>query len=214
MKVIHLLRAMEFVPNEDTSEIQLKHMQDRIGQGIFEVPGVFGYYSPLYSAPGSIRQAQMVSPEGELNTAPYMVNFLNGITKLIDDGLSNCNGGWAHRTGGNCGYAAYVRKYHKINKNHNGMLTYTTDKLETLSEDIIQEMNLLMTGGRMPVNNSKVIIDLYEKSAQSGGIFNCKCYLRKVQRRTGHVCIHSTRWSVGNYSKLQLCLAPLDTYRR
>ena len=56
IKVLHLLRAMKFTPNEDTSEIDLKNMQSQIGQGIFQVSSVFGYYSPVYAASGKIKK--------------------------------------------------------------------------------------------------------------------------------------------------------------
>ena len=116
IKVMHLLRSMRFIANEDTSEIELRDLQNKIGQGIFQAPSVFGYYSPTYQPSGSLKDSNMYSPEAELSTSPYLVNFLNGMTGLIDQGLTNCNGaGWVSHTGSkNCDYVHQIRKYHQI----------------------------------------------------------------------------------------------------
>ena len=97
------------------------------------------------------------------------VNFLNGVTALIDDGLSACNGGvsWgSYSAAGSCGYVDYVSKYHNINKRANGFLTYPSSKTDATPADIIDEMNMLLTGGRISTNNTRILLQNYENFLQ------------------------------------------------
>ena len=93
------------------------------------------------------------------------------------------------------------------------MLTFTTSKPEGMSEDIIQEMSLLLSGGKMPANISKIIMHLYEKAAQPGGTFNCKCYLERYKdaRDMYAYTPPGGQWEITQ--KVQFCVAPLDAHR-
>ena len=197
VKVIHLLRSMDFKPNEDTTEVELKDTQNQIGQGIFQVPSVFGYFSPTYQAPGSIKQSKLFSPEGELSTAPYLVNFLNGLTALIDDGFTTCNGGWTTHIGGkNCDYVHLIRKHQQINKRANGFLKFYPTKADATPTEVIDEMSLLLTAGRVSEYTKRILVKQYVDALKPTGTFNCKCYLDRYKEVRDQFAIspHGDLW--------------------
>lgn len=93
LKVIHLMRAMNFETSEGI-EVSLARMGDKIGQGSFQQPSVFSFYQPDFSPDGPIATAGLVSPEGQLDTGPYLMSYLNGIDTLIEYGLTSCMDGF------------------------------------------------------------------------------------------------------------------------
>ena len=158
---------------------------------------MFGYFSPTYQAPGSIKQSNLVSPEGELSTAPYLVNFLNGLTALIDDGLTHCNGGWTSHTGAkNCDYVHLTRKYHQINKRANGFLKFSLSKVDATPAEIVEEMSMLLTAGRMPSNSKDTLVKQYFEALKPTDTFNCKCYLDRYKdlRNVFAISPHGNAW--------------------
>jgi cullin-associated NEDD8-dissociated protein 1 len=101
LKVLHVMRAMQFVP-KDGREIQLANMNEKIGQMAFSSPGVFNYYLPEYRPQGVIEAANLVSPEAQLATAPFLIGYLNGMASLINYGLTDCERGFgtSYKSGG------------------------------------------------------------------------------------------------------------------
>ena len=205
-KVIHLLRSMEFVPNIDTSEIMMPNLQDLIGQGPFASPTVFGFYDVEYSPKGKISKRKLVSPEGELGTGPYIVNWLNGMTSLIDRGLTFCDNGFGDMRAGEP-FDYYQRRDQcmfnhrrrsggaKIDKNKTGMLTFVPSNITTgifpSAAEVIDEIDLLLTGGRLSPHNKEVIIKRFNETAglvskNNTGIpeFNCQCYIDRYPSNT------------------------------
>lgn len=73
-----------------------------IGQEPFGAQTVFGFYSPEHRPVGVVGGSGLASPELELSTMPLQVNYLNGISSLMNRGLTNCNFGFGnsfHETG-------------------------------------------------------------------------------------------------------------------
>ncbi len=92
IKLIHLMRAMEFV-SKDGREVELEGVQTVIGQQIFQSPSVFNFFRPEFQASAAILAADLASPEAELSTAPSLVGFFNGVSSLVRLGLTTCEGG-------------------------------------------------------------------------------------------------------------------------
>ena len=102
---------MEF-ESKNGHEIELYWTQSRIGQNPYQSPSVFNFYLPEYMPMGPVADRLLVAPEAELATAPYIIQALNGMFSLINNGLTSCMSGFgtskAKRTC-SCGSAADER---------------------------------------------------------------------------------------------------------
>lgn len=89
MKVMHVLRSMEF-KTKDGSEMELKAVEGVWGQNAYASPTVFNFYLPDYQPDGRIIAANIVAPESQLLTPPFMFKFLNSMMGLVKWGLTMC----------------------------------------------------------------------------------------------------------------------------
>ena len=69
-------------------EVSLGTIETKIGQNAFQAPTVFNYYHADFSPHGGIGSAGLVAPEAQLTTSPNVINMLNGLSGLIDHGLT------------------------------------------------------------------------------------------------------------------------------
>ena len=99
LKVLHLLRSLEFVPRDDR-EVDLDNMDDKIGMEPKNSDTVFNFYKPEFVPEGVIGETGLVSPEATLATGPAMIGLLNGASALINDGLYRCDAGFG--SGSHC----------------------------------------------------------------------------------------------------------------
>ena len=89
IKLVHLLRAMNFTRRLNEHEIRIPtELMEKIGQMPYLSPTVFSFFRPEYAPSGQIADAQMVSPESQILTTPAVVSFLNGVTSLVTFGLT------------------------------------------------------------------------------------------------------------------------------
>ena len=44
-----------------------------------------------YAPDGALLEAGLVAPEAQLATTPFVVSFLNGVSSLVDYGLTSCD---------------------------------------------------------------------------------------------------------------------------
>ncbi len=85
----------------------------------------------------------------------------SGIVSLVDYGLGGCFGGF-ERNPHLCHYILTTRNYDP-SQNRIGRLTYKPDSSKSAPE-IIDELALLLTGGRLHNNAKSLIIDAYESA--------------------------------------------------
>merc|ERR1719324_557729 len=101
------MRSMNYV--EDSSDlIVLDKLQDVIAQFPFQAPSVFNFFMADYEPPRFSEpepepepeiepeaepDRQLVAPEFQIFTTPYFMGFLNSMTSLIHDGISDSCGG-------------------------------------------------------------------------------------------------------------------------
>ena len=105
LKVIQLLRSLEYTAKND-AEVSLYDLYNKLGTQPYAAPSVFGFYLPSFVPDGPLGEQQLVAPEAELLTSPRLLNFVNGITSLIDFGLTTCDSGFADpisKRGRKCG---------------------------------------------------------------------------------------------------------------
>lgn len=153
--VIHIFRAMEYQSNY---EIDLEGLRGSIGQEPYNAPSVFNFYSPTYQPTGKISDAGLVSPEAQLLSAPNTVGLFNGIHSLVDFGLTRCQGGWALNGfdtpigGTDCTTQTAARE------TAIGLLTLP-EPAERTAQAVVDQLDLLLTGGRLSEQNRQSIIE-------------------------------------------------------
>lgn len=107
LKVTGLLRSMHFISNQRVPEIQ--DLEESIGQMAHTFDSVFSFFLPEFKPYGRVGEASLVSPEATLLDTPKVIGILNGVSSLVENGLSHCDGGFAprDREGGSCKKDAY-----------------------------------------------------------------------------------------------------------
>ena len=154
LKLHHFLRSMEFA-SKDAREIEMPNIQEDIGMEAHKSPSVFNFYNHDYQPSGPVADATLVSPEAGLATAPFLIGFLNGMTSLISSGLDSCRGGFG-RTCANW----KLRQYHPEYDWSDGRVTFAPTG--SSAAEVVQELDLLLTGGRLNASATAVILRTYE----------------------------------------------------
>lgn len=114
-----------------------------------------------YAAPGHIKAAAIKSPEAQVMTGPKLVSLLNGLFSLVDIGLSDCFGGFGVKTVWWCdGFM-----YGQMNPYDWNRAFIRYEATSTNALDVVDELNLLLTGGRLNNEAKTMIVNAYEEAA-------------------------------------------------
>lgn len=189
IKLFHLMRSMEYVSEDGREvEINTKcattnrthagplptavtlwltrlHVAfdlsfgSSVGQSVYESPTVFSFFLPEYMPSGAAYEAQLLSPEAQVATAPNLINFLNGATSLIRNGLVSCEGGFGARNQCPSGEANLPRA--------DGYLTWQP-KTRSAAETI-EGLDLLLTAGRLEEHTKRVLTMAYNDTLVTTG---------------------------------------------
>jgi uncharacterized protein (DUF1501 family) len=156
VRMMHMLRAMEFVPREDR-EIELgQSLFTKIGQAVYKSPTVFSFFLPEFSPEGPVSSAGLVAPEAQLGVLPYVIGYLDGMSSLAFDGLSSCDGGFG---GHGCSRYEYPAAW-AYKPESEGYLSFVPEDATT-AEAVVDELDLLLTAGRLDEHSRTVILDAY-----------------------------------------------------
>ena len=182
LKLLHLMRAMEFV-SKDGREVELAGVFSAIGQQVFQSPSVFNFYKPEFRGDGAVLAAELASPEAELSTAPSLVGFLNGVSSLVRLGLTSCEDGFGSRVstgkmdvGGGFPPIASSRNCDLPAQRHfsppqlgavdgsssDGELAFTPTNPSDAAATVA-ELDLLLTAGRLSPNTRALLESEYER---------------------------------------------------
>ena len=182
LKILHLMRSMEY---EDSvaSPVMFRDLQDVIGQFPFNAPSVFDYYKADYEIPiprESESEAALESdgapslilgPEFEIFTPKYFVGYLNIMTAIISWGVSgDCDG--KNTFAGLSGDVLLDERTHQLCPK--GRLTWNSRQTE---ESVLDDLNLLLTGGRLSQASLDTVREAYEHAVIGQ---NVKSALRAV----------------------------------
>lgn len=157
LKVLHFLRSMDYTSKAGV-EVQMDWMDVKVGQGSYQAPSVFGFLLPDYSPDGAVSKRGLVSPEAQLGTAPFIIGYLNGMSSLINFGLTHCEGGFGdsvweskHK---NCAVATLA-------ESADGAIAYSLNSTESSravrAAELVEELAVLLTPGRL-TNNSRTVL--------------------------------------------------------
>eukprot|EP00931_Biecheleriopsis_adriatica_P030525 TRINITY_DN1799_c0_g1_i2.p1 TRINITY_DN1799_c0_g1~~TRINITY_DN1799_c0_g1_i2.p1 ORF type:complete len:1902 (+),score=314.24 TRINITY_DN1799_c0_g1_i2:62-5767(+) len=178
LKIIHFMRAMGYAERGE-DQIVLDRLQDVIGQFPYQSPSVFNFYMADFEPPSFSEamsasttstasgpgpepepEPEPVAPEFQIFTPPYFINWLNGMESLIHDGVSHPSCG----SGG--GLGIYIDG--SINKVcPRG--EYGFQELATVN-DTLEELDVLLTGGRLTSNSEKVLQSVYAAAAEGDAL--------------------------------------------
>ena len=160
LKVISLMRSMEFEQAEGHPILRLHDMYNKIGMMAHEFPTVFSFYLPEYQPDDRTGAASLVSPEAQIMDMPKTVGLLNGIFSLIKYGLGNCNGGfggtWHSCNEGNFigsqGYLSFARPFNN-----------DTTSLDDHVSAVVDELSTLLTSGRLSLASRQIVKSAYKE---------------------------------------------------
>lgn len=159
LKVLHFMRSMELEPTRN-SEFELDEMKRKVGMQVYQSPTVFNFYTPDFQPSGAVELAGLYSPESQLLVTPLLLSFLNGMSSLVQYGLTTCVDGFGTTAGReDCGAVEYGG--HRID----GLLGY-----EPPSDDaaaVVDELSLLLTGGRLGGTSRGVIMAAYDEALRA-----------------------------------------------
>jgi len=158
MRVLQFVRAMGYESNPEVPRLQLD-VSDSIGQEAFELPSVFSFFLPEYSPPGILSLANLVSPEATVLNTPKALGLVGGLLSMVKYGLADCEAHWTPYNDINCPFEG---QYH----DSVGRLTFAPGNLldhrgnpSTTHEDLVDELALLLTPGRLSPNNREILLD-------------------------------------------------------
>ena len=161
MKVVQFMRSMEFRPTAGADEIELVGLQRHIGQSPFESPSVFSFFQPEFAPAGPVDAAGMVAPEAQVSIAPNIIGYLNGMTSLINHGLTCCARGFGARnyhyhTCTGCGSMQSIANTVK------GELTFVPANSSNPA-NVVDELSWLLTGGRLAPSTRDMLEATYRQ---------------------------------------------------
>ena len=165
LKILHLMRSLEYAPKHGR-EVELASTSSLTGMQAYHSPTVFSFFLPEFEPDGPVASAGLVSPESELGTGPFVIGALNGLSSLIRYGLTTCDGGFGSTAQGSRGCSLGTRT---IRAHADGKLSYTSSAADAATDEIVAELDLLLTSGRLHGANRAMIGRMYdEKLAQTG----------------------------------------------
>ena len=110
----------------------------------------------------------LTAPEAELLTAPNLIASLQAMTSLVRDGLSSCQGGFGYAKNSYC--AGWMRptpsQRARRRASADGNLTLLPRSSEPFA--VVDELDLLLTGGRTSQRSKQLIQATYERALRDG----------------------------------------------
>jgi len=152
VKIISIMRSMEFKADDDKPLIGFNLIEEKIGQMAYEMDSVFSFFS---SDNKLSTDPSLVAPEAQRVTGPNIIGTLNGIFSLIKWGSTNYWDGFFEGRGGRSKIEA-------------GDFSTSVGRLtfKPSSEDpelIVEELSTLLTTGRLSSENKEIILNAYNQ---------------------------------------------------
>lgn len=165
VRLMQIFRAFEF-KTTDTREVHLPGLDGNIGQEAFAQPTVFGFYSPLHRPVGPLDDSGLASPELELATMPFQINTLNGISSLVNRGLTACNSGfgWTYHEAAPSGRFTGNSFCRNLSSPADGYFTFAPSATDS---SVVDELDRLLTGGRLHNSTREYIRELFEATSSN-----------------------------------------------
>jgi hypothetical protein len=135
VKSLHLLRALEYAPSLGYEEISVNY---EFGQMPYHADSVFNFFQYDFQPSGPVETAGLVAPEALLLATPQVISFMNAANDLI---LTK---------------SATKTRWDIVRRNK-GTLAYSPTNGLTCAVDVVNELDDLLTGGRLSSHRRSVI---------------------------------------------------------
>ena len=162
IKLIHFLRSME-VTTRDNRELDPFQLALLIGQEPHRAPNVFSFFRPEYAPAGVITAAGLVAPEAQIMTTPVVISYMNGLIAAARAGLGRCGTGlfYNHYQGISCYRARTDSEYARETSAANLDWAPIEGVANATAEQIVDELDILLTSGRLEETAREIIIEQY-----------------------------------------------------
>lgn len=169
IKVLSFFRSMGV---EYTSPLHVPMMLDMaqdIGQGSYEIPSVFSFFTPEFVPSGVVEYAGLVAPEAMLLTSDKVTTIIDSFFTTVKFGVVDCFpnsfGKRVWRNGNPMGCPTGEGD----TSNAQAMITYTPSSTVNVDE-ILDELSLLLTASRLGDSNRNLIKSQIEPEFAGGNI--------------------------------------------
>ena len=167
LKYMHMLRSLE-VSTPGNREIETNLLTLKIAQEPNRAPSVFSFFRPEYSPPGVISEAGLVAPEAQIITSPTIVGFLNGMISAAKFDLSKCWGGlFVTYEATSCG--KFVKDPTYAYEQAHAHLDWMPVVKNFTAADVVDELDMLLTSGRLEGAARDLIMDEYDRDFRKNG---------------------------------------------
>ena len=169
LKVMHFLRSMELGADEER-QIHLPELRSKIGQEAHYSPSVFNFFIPSFQPIGPVLASNLVSPESQLLDPPQVLSFINGITSVTKYGLADCGYGFGSE---NERFKLKDRPYEEFfacgSMKQVPYQLYWKPSQWGDAGKVVQELDIVLTGGRLSPTSRHVIERVYSDTLSSVG---------------------------------------------
>ena len=167
-KVISFFRSMGLKYESPLAMPTLLDTHDKIGQGSYESPSVFNFYLVEYAPPGVIRDAGLVAPETMVHQGYRLLYLLDAMATTVKFGINDCPRqarfeGWRQRSPFQC---TTIEGNTDLSPAH---FSYWPSSVASVV-DILHDLSVLLTGGRLKDSNAALIAGLVEPIFDTGDI--------------------------------------------
>ena len=125
-----------------------------IGQGSHEHPSVFSFFLPEFSPDGPVGNAGLVAPEAQVLAGSKVTELLEGLMKIVKNGLDACDGGFQWYRPVRSWWQGCSRTDGDFSKSY-GYLHYDNDSDDI--EVVLNELSTLLTAGRLSDTNKELV---------------------------------------------------------
>ena len=155
LKLIAFMRSMELEAFAEYPEISLTGVSGKTGQMAHQIQTVFSFFLQDFTTEGSVKDANLVSPEGQRYQTPTIIGLLNGLYSMIKFGLSSCYGGFGQKIS-NCNRRLSEGEFTRAR----AKLSYQPADPND-AEAVVNELALLLTAGRLNQESRNIIQQQY-----------------------------------------------------
>jgi len=177
LRLVHLMRAMEYTPRDNREVALSKSLSLQIGQAVYKSPTVFSFFRPDFAAEGAVEASQLVSPEAQLGVLPNVIGMLDGVSSLVFEGLNSCSGGF----GTVCERNFVTPVPSRTQLGNTGYLSFVPTDFSS-AESVLHELDLLLTGGRLDPHSYAVITEEYDRALTASS-----CPVDRTAELCGHL---------------------------
>lgn len=152
--------------------VQGNNQRSTIGQGAFESPSVFSFFLPEFSPPGVTQSAGISAPESMVFQGGNLLDLMEGVMSITKFGVVDCKGvskttlsrlGYKFEHAFNCPTSEGDTSFSPATTSYWPSSTSSVD-------DILDELALLMTAGRLSTKSRSLIKPIVSVPFNSGDI--------------------------------------------